>query len=113
MLKTETKQLLDQIAVIDNRRITPEVIEAWHEIVGVIPFDIAKEALLLARKDSTINWLEPRHLVAWAKEAALKNNRAMPVDLLVKDSAPPPLCEHDKPIARCMPCCRKLATSLD
>lgn len=112
MNKTETQALLKQIALIDNRKVTPETIEAWHGIVGIIPFDIASEALTLARKDASINWLEPRHIVAWAKEAAYRNNRSMPIDLLQTDSAPAPICEHEKPIARCLPCCRQLSESL-
>ena len=112
MNRTETQALLKQIAVIDNRKVTPEVIEAWHGIVGVIPFDIANEALTLARKDATINWLEPRHIVAWAKEAAFRTRREMPVDLLQTESSPAPLCDHGHTIARCVPCCRKLAESL-
>lgn len=110
MLKTETKQLLDQIATIDNRKVTPETIEAWHLVIGQIPFDIAKEALKLAQQDASVKYLEPRHIFSWAKEAAFRlDKNKMPEDVKQTGFAPQPICkDHNLPILSCKPCCHRL-----
>lgn len=109
MLITETKEILRQVATIDNRKVTPEVIEAWHNIIGFMPVEIAQEALRLAQSDSTLKYLEPRHLVGWAREAAFRLDRNhMPADLKVTESWPPPRCKHDKALPLCLPCCREV-----
>jgi hypothetical protein len=109
MNKMETKELLDKIARIDNRKLTPELVEAWHEIVAHIPFDIAQEALKLAQQDSSIKYLEPRHIVGWAKEAAFRLDRNKPKDEPIINGDPMPVCrEHNTPILACDPCCHRL-----
>ena len=108
---TETKELLRRIALVDNRRVTPETIEAWHSIIGSIPFDIAVESLKLAQQDATIKYLEPRNIVGWAKEAAFRLDRQKPKEepknyVVV----PQPTCrEHQKKILSCDPCCRAMS----
>jgi hypothetical protein len=57
MNKTETQEILRQVAVVDNRKVSADTLEAWHSIIGRIPFDIAKEALKLAQQDATIKYL--------------------------------------------------------
>jgi hypothetical protein len=109
MNKIETKQLLDTISAIDNRQVTVEVVEAWHSIIGGIPFDIAREALKLAQQDSSIKYLEPRNIVGWAKEAAfrLDRDKAKPKEEISGD--PMSVCkDHNKPIMTCNPCCHRL-----
>jgi hypothetical protein len=54
---SETKEILRRVALIDNRKVSPETIEAWHGIIGSIPFEIAQEALKLAQQDGTIKYL--------------------------------------------------------
>lgn len=108
MNKIETKSILDTIAAIDNRKVTPEVIEAWYEILKNLPYDNAKEALRLAQQDASIRYLEPRHIISWGKEVAFRTNRAMPVDLLLTESSPPPVCKHGMALPKCLPCCREL-----
>lgn len=110
MKKTECAELLKEISAIDNRQVNVETVEAWFAIIGHIPVDIAKQALHLARKDDRINYLEPRHIVSWAKEAAYKLDReqgnlsAEPVN-----SVPQPICrEHGLGIMDCKPCCRAM-----
>lgn len=110
MKKTECAELLKEISAIDNRQVNFETVEAWFAIIGHIPLDIARQALHLARKDDRINYLEPRHIVSWAKEAAFKLDReqgnlvAEPVN-----SVPQPICrEHGLGIMDCVPCCRAM-----
>lgn len=109
MLRTETQDLLRQIAAVDNRKITNETIEAWHGIIGAIPFEIAKEALKLAQSDATIKYLEPRHIVGWAKEAAFRLDRQKPKVEEQLVGSPQPKCkDHGKAILTCDPCCHRL-----
>ena len=110
MKKSECAELLQEISAIDNRQVNVETVEAWFAIIGHIPLDIAKQALHLARKDDRINYLEPRHIVSWAKEAAYKLDReqgnlvAEPIN-----SVPQPICrEHGLGIMDCVPCCRAM-----
>jgi hypothetical protein len=105
----ETKKLLFQIAVIDNRKLSDEVAEGWHKVIGHIPFEIAEEALKLAQQDTSIRYLEPRHIVGWAKEAAFRLDRNKPREAEVIRGAPQPRCkEHNKLIIDCNPCCHQL-----
>lgn len=109
MILTETKALLDSIAAIDNRKVTAESLNAWHMVIGQIPFDIAKEALKLAQQDATIKYLEPRHIFGWAKEAAFRLDRNKVVQAENLRGTPEPYCKHDKKIVSCKECCRELA----
>lgn len=109
---TETKQLLQEISVIDKRQVTPELIQAWQGILGHIPLDVAQEAHRLARRDSAIQYLEPRHIVVWAKEAAFKLDREQgkAKEAEVKLGDPEPRCkEHGFTIMSCDPCCSKIS----
>ena len=106
---TETKELLRRIAIVDNRKVSEDTLQAWHGIIGGIPFDIAQEALNLAQQDATIKYLEPRHIVGWAKEAAFRLDRAKPKPQEVEHGDPMPTCrDHSQPILTCDPCCHKL-----
>lgn len=110
----EVAELLKLVAAIDNRKVTPELVEAWHSVIGFMPFDVAKEALAMARKDDRVNWLEPKHLVSWARDAAFKldreENAPLPESVVgAKTFSPQPTCrEHGKKIMECMPCMRQL-----
>jgi len=106
---SETKELLRQISLVDNRKITPDTIEAWHGIIGAIPFEIARSALKLAQQDASIKYLEPRNIIAWSKEAAFRLDRNKPKDEEVLIGSPMPVCrEHQTPIMKCDPCCHAL-----
>lgn len=111
MQLTETKEIIRQVALVDNRRVSTEVIEAWHNIIGRIPFDIAQEALKLAQQDVSIKYLEPRHLVAWAKEAAFRLDRQKPkVDEGEFTKVEQPTCRaHQLPLLSCQACCREMS----
>jgi hypothetical protein len=74
----ETKMLLKEISSVDNRKLDESLAVAWQAIIGHLEFEMAKSALILARQDSTINYLEPRHIVAWAKEAKHRSTRNTP-----------------------------------
>lgn len=107
---TETKELLQEIAAVDKRHIEPATVQVWQNILGAIPLEIAKEAHRLARRDATINYLEPRHIVQWAREAAYKLDRESGKKAEeAKAGEPEPTCRaHQKKIMSCDVCCRRL-----
>lgn len=110
MNMAETRQLLEEIAAIDNREISPEVIAAWNGILGSMPLDVAREAHKLARRDDRVRYLEPKHLVSWARDAAFKLDRQQAVEVKPFRSDPQPICrDHGKPILSCDPCCHRMS----
>ncbi len=116
MNRLETAQLLKEIAVIDNRKVTEELIDGWHAIIKHVPFDIGQEAHKLARRNPSVTYLEPKHIVSYAQEAAYSLDRQKPkVDYERPiDIAPQPTCrEHGKKIMTCDPCGRKLLPMAD
>jgi hypothetical protein len=116
MNRLETAQLLKEIAVIDNRKVTEELIDGWHAIIKHVPFDIGQESHKLARRNPSVTYLEPKHIVSYAQEAAYSLDRQKPkVDYERPiDIAPQPTCrEHGKKIMTCDPCCRKLSPMAD
>jgi hypothetical protein len=113
MKLSETTFLLKQIATLDNRKVNDEVIAAWHEVIGQLPFDIAKEALKLAQQDSSVKYLEPRHIFGWAKEAAFRLDRTKPNEQVQNlRGTPEPSCKHGIKVNSCKRCCRDLAKML-
>lgn len=111
MQLTETKEIIRLVSLVDNRKVSTDVIEAWHSIIGRIPFDIAKEALKLAQQDASIKYLEPRHVFAWAKEAAFRLDREKPkVEEKEFVKIEQPTCRaHQLPLLSCRPCCREMS----
>jgi hypothetical protein len=110
MNKTETKKILDIISAIDNRKLDEGVALAWHAVLNHIPLDIAKQAHILARRDERVNYLEPRHIVSWAKEAAFKLDRqkAQPEQEPTHRDEEPVCKAHNKTLLTCKHCCHKL-----
>jgi hypothetical protein len=109
MNMVETKSLLEEISAIDGRKLSPETVATWQGILGNMPLDVAREAHRLARRDDRVNYLEPRHIVSWAKEAAFKLDRENPKPQVQVESKPMPYCKaHNKPILACDPCCHRL-----
>lgn len=112
----ETKQLLAEIAVIDGREISDEAVKLWAEILQMIPLDIAQEAHKQCRQDSSIRYLEPKHIYAKAMDAARKladdeRRKQADLDLAAERnkaamSKPAPICQHKLPIVRCDHCCQ-------
>lgn len=109
MNMAETRTLLEEIAAIDNREVTPEVVAAWNSILGGIPFDVAQMAHRLARRDDRIRFLEPKNIVSWARDAAFKLDREKPKEEVRIDVAPQPTCKaHNKKLLTCDPCCHRM-----
>lgn len=110
----DTKYLLGKIAAVDNRIITDETLNTWHEIVGHLSFEVAERALVKARQDQFVDWVEPRHIVAKARDAIIDlNEEARKLAREAEEDgvgAPEPICRpHGSRITECLDCCRLLA----
>lgn len=106
--KSEVKLLLADVAAIDNRRVSDETVIAWHAVVGHLSLRVASRALVLARQDERVDYLEPRHIVARARDARVLIDEATDyrADEAGWRSDPQPTCRaHDVAITKCLPCC--------
>jgi hypothetical protein len=110
MLKTETERLVRKLAVLDNRTVNDGVVDAWHELVAHLSYQVAELAVRKARQDVTINWVEPKHVLAKAHDAARElNEEARRLAREAEENgtgAPEPKCaEHGLRITTCKDCC--------
>jgi hypothetical protein len=110
MQKLDTERLVRKLAVLDNRQVNDGVVDGWHELVGHLSYNVAELALRKARQDVTINWVEPKHLLAKAHDAARELNQE--ATRLAREAeengtgAPEPKCaEHGLRITTCRECC--------
>lgn len=107
----ETKQLLAEIAVIDGREVSDEAVAIWQDILQRIPLDIAQEAHKLSRQDSSIRYLEPKHIYSRAMQAAerlaaIENRQKQESKIHASHlSNPCPKCNHGIAIVSCDACC--------
>jgi len=106
--KAEVKLLLADVAAIDNRRVNEETISAWHTVLGHLSLPVAQKALVMARQDEKVEYLEPRHIVARARDARIALDNQSNSRLLEESkwrSDPEPICvPHDTRITKCQPC---------
>jgi hypothetical protein len=114
MRLSDVTQILHYLAIVDNRNVSDSAAEVWHEIIGHLDFETAKEASLLARQDPAISWIEPRHILAKArqvKETQLTNQRRETAQTLPseKPGQPMPKCKHGRGLLYCGPCCHQIA----
>ena len=109
----ETELLLREMFAIDGRILDAERIKAWHNVIGNMPLDIAQRALRLARADERLGYIEPKHIIAKARESAdsldreerLKKERS---ETIVYNGVPQPSCIHGVKILSCDECCDKM-----
>jgi len=108
MNKSEVKLLLADVAAIDNRRVSEETVVAWHAVLGHLSLRVAQKALVLARQDEKVDYLEPKHIIALARDArialdAVTNSRTDEERGWRSD--PVPVCiPHETQIIDCKPC---------
>lgn len=110
MDKPEIAKLLNMIAIVDHRKITEDTVNVWHEILGHLNYEVAKIALNRARRDGRVEYLEPRHIIAWQREAQADYERKHGYEERPPlPGVPMPECrEHGLKLLSCDPCCRKL-----
>lgn len=110
MNKNECKQILEFIAAVDNRELTIAKLDAWFEVIGWLAFDVARQAVVLARQDSSIGWLEPKHVLAKAARVSemadteARRERSLREEQTPRQLTDPPKCAHDKNVVMCRPC---------
>jgi len=61
--RTEVAQLLTLASLIDSRIVSVETVAAWHDVIGDLEYDFAYDAMVRARRDAKVKYLEPRHIV--------------------------------------------------
>lgn len=110
--KNECLKLLKEIAAVDNRQLSQDTLDAWYKVIGVVPYDIAQQALHLARADERISYLEPKHIIAKSRVAAEEMDRAERLANPAPEpdkGVPCPQCIHSVCIADCRECQKRLA----
>ena len=117
MNKAEVKLLLADVAAIDNRRVSDETVTAWHGVLGHLALPVAQRALVMARQDEKIEYLEPRHIVSRARDARMAmdaESRSRFDEEASWRSDPVPICiPHATPIIDCQPCIALLVKHTD
>lgn len=68
MNKRETAMIVARVADIDRRTLSDTIVETWHEIIGVMPYAEALEALRIVATES-VDVIKPAHLLR-ARRAA-------------------------------------------
>lgn len=63
MEKSQTAKLLAIAAAVDPIAVTKLTVETWHEVIGHLDFDAAREALREHRRTST-EVVRPAHILA-------------------------------------------------
>ena len=114
MIKRDTERIVRKVAVLDNRQVNEAVIDAWHEVIGHVDYLVAERALIKARQDPAINYLEPRHLVAKSRDAIIElNEEARALARQAEEEGtgdPEPICKpHRLRITSCRDCCIALS----
>lgn len=112
MNRVEVSKLLTRASAIDNRIVTEETVAAWWELLGMVEYDLAVEAVNEHFRKST-DYLLPAHIIQGARIARDRRERDERRDRAlmprpVEKIMPPPTCIHGKTIATCMPCAREL-----
>jgi hypothetical protein len=116
MNKSEVKLLLADVSAIDNRRVSEETVVAWHAVLGHLSLPVAQRALVLARQDEKVDYLEPRHIVARARDARMSIDRGPEAraEEAKWRSDPVPVCiPHKTQIIDCQPCIALLMKHTD
>lgn len=109
----EARSLLEEVSAIDNRKLSTELVTAWHKIIGHVDYKVAERALVLARRDAAITYLEPKHIVSKLPFAIAELNEELKSSEIEEKkwkSDPEPKCRpHAELITHCMDCCRTLS----
>lgn len=110
MTPEQTRQIVDFISAAKNQTPTEKTYGAWHLLIAELDFEKAREATILALKDPSITFLEPKHILGKvselkeAHELKLRQERAIEHKSETK-GVPMPKCKHDIGLLYCDPCC--------
>src|SRR5574343_609180 len=62
MTPDQTRQLLGEIAAIDNRKLTPDIVRLWHEMLHAFDHHQAQNAVRTIRLNTPDVWITPGHI---------------------------------------------------
>lgn len=111
----QTTEILDYLSAIDGRQVTAEKVKAWNDVIGYLDYETAKESAVMAYRQDSINFVEPKHIIAMSykiKEAKrIEENRQKAIQPEMEEfkGSPMPKCVHGKGLLFCDPCCRNAA----
>jgi len=111
---TESTQIVDFVAATKGTEPTEKTYLAWHMVLEGLGFEQARQAALRVLQDPSINFIEPKHILAKAsvlvEEAKTEERRQRAMqELEPVQSTPMPKCKHDKGLLYCDPCCHEAA----
>lgn len=112
MTKTELKELMEYLAAIDNRQLSPEKLQVWFDLIGYLDFAEAKSAVIEAQRDESISYVEAKHVIAFAmriKERRKAEQARATTHTEERKWTPQPKCAHGIGLLTCDPCCRNAA----
>jgi hypothetical protein len=114
MTKTELKDLMEYLSAIDNRQLTTEKMRGWFDIIGYLDYEVARQAVIEAQRDPAISYVEPKHVIAYARKVKedikTEQRRAQAVQIEQPViSSKMPKCTHGIGLLLCDPCCRQAA----
>lgn len=114
MQRTETAEIFEYLALIDGRKITPDKIMAWHNLLGFLEYSVAREAMFDCQRDPNIHYIEPKHIISasYKVKERIKTEEARKRAeefLTPKQGTPMPKCQHGIGLLLCDPCCRSAA----
>lgn len=79
MSPEETRRLLGEIATVDNRKLTPDIVRIWHDMLHGFDYDTMQAALRTIRLNEPDTWIDPGHLAQIARrQATTTGNRRVP-----------------------------------
>jgi hypothetical protein len=105
----ETRQVCKRVATVEGKVESPSMVQAWHDLIGHLQFEVANRAATLALQDHQINQVLPKHILGKMQSAVAELNallRENVSDESTWKSDPEPVCkEHLLRITRCDACC--------
>lgn len=111
MNQNESAQIVDFIYATRTTEPTEKTYGAWHLVLSSLPFELARDAAILALRDEDIRILEPKHVFQKAskireqKDIAIRQQSALEAEETVEVGVPMPTCKHGKGLLSCDPCC--------
>jgi len=112
MTKNELKEIMEYLSAIDNRQLTAEKLQVWFDLIGYLDFAEAKTAVIEAQRDSSISYVEAKHVIAHSlriKEKRKAEQTRATSYTEERKGTPQPKCAHGIGLVTCDPCCRNAA----
>jgi hypothetical protein len=105
----QTREIVQRVCTVEGRDVTPDMVTAWHGLIGDLEVTVAGRACSLALVDHNIHQVLPKHVRAKVPAAVAELNYALRSNVMAEDtwrSDPEPVCrEHSEQITDCKACC--------